>query len=321
MEVTAQSYHGYQEWGHGDIGGIVDAQRILSQNNSEGRARWGIGQKEYILKLKNTMDFHPRKMAELGVGPDATLVLNALDIFGDSLNEFVIFELDEGRLRAAKQTIEAALQNDERFRGKHMPALRYVQGDAGKTIQGEGNFDFIHAQLLFEHLFPKERKDLLKGVRKALNTGGLFTIADVLFDSWTVDERQDLQEEQRAKATRIARRDNRMIQILREEEWKNLKKKDFADISDIVDMVANEGGTNKKSSLTYLPDMAEVVHVPSFRKEEDEWSLMQAMIGRLRRSLRVQRAVTLYSGDLTKNIAMISPNYPDLARVTFRKTA
>lgn len=312
--------HGYTHWLHVD-----DAQRIEGQNSAD----WGRGQKEYLQLLK-AHGFQPKRMAELGVAPDATLVLNALEVFGDSLEELVVFELDEGRLAGAQQTIQKALADDGRFKGRErLPKIRYVQGDAGLNLQEEAEsakFDFIHSQLLLEHLLPQERRRLLQSVAGSLETDGYYAVADVAFGDWYT--RANPPTPENTLGQQIAARDNAAIQTLRT-RWSAVGKADFGTPKILADVVCNDAKRpeDDASPFELLPHFSRITMVDDFREGSPEMSFMQGMLERLHKDPQnprpedtaIEEALRLYSGDLLYSLNYVSHVYPSLVRQTFKR--
>lgn len=312
----AQTEHGYKRWLGSD-----DAHRIEGQNAAD----WGKGQREYLLKLKAS-GLKPKRMAELGVAPDATLVLNALEVFGDSLDELVVFELDQERLDGARRTIEERLKDKKELAAK----VSYVQGDAGQTLSTYGEesgnaFDFIHGQLILEHLLPEERRTVLQRAAHALGSEGIFTVADVAFGDWY--NRANPSDNKDGQT--IAAQDNAAIRVIRR-RWSAVGKTDFETPKALAEVVTRDSRrTDDSPILELLPGLSTISMVDDFQPGSPEMSFMLGMLGRLHadpehpmpEDKAIEAAIYRYSIDLPNSAHPIARVYPSLVRQSFRKIA
>lgn len=282
--MSADRQSGYKTWTKGEGGEITDRERIVSQNTSEGRARWGLGHKAYLEEVRGYLLSLgvplPTRYAELGVGPDATLVANTLDVFGDSLEDggLVVFELDAERLQGAENTLR------ERFsdRPDLLQKLKFVAGDAGQTLPTEGSFDVVHAQLLYQHLLPQERHAILQASADSLTEDGLMIVSDLAFDDWTARSTSRRLSPRRRHSEEMAERSRDTIQRLRYTGYRALGKKDFADSAEVEAMIIEETAPEGRAPvLEIIPELRREWRVSDIKPGEDEVGFMAQIAPRL----------------------------------------
>lgn len=297
-------------------------QQRLGLQNTEGQAKWGVGHKEYLQKLKSEYmggNFRPKRIAELGVGPDATLVLNTLEVFGDSLEDggLVIFELIPDRLKGAKETLASKLTPDQ------FKKLAFVQGNAAETLDTQGTFDLINAQLIFQHLLPEQRRQILQKGSQQLNKDGLFVISDLAFNDWQVRLPEDSGRIINKIYKHTLRRGREFISNFRQKIYRDFGKNDFADRDAIKEMVLTESRSGEEESpLIPLNIFDTETHVRDMRRGQPEIEFMRRMLDQATaHDKTLQNDANWYMRRLQRHTwGRVEYDYPTMVRVTFQRT-
>lgn len=320
--VNNMGQEGYGEtWVRTPRQDASERQRLGLQN-TEGQAKWGVGHKEYLQKLKSEYmggNFRPKRIAELGVGPDATLVLNTLEVFGDSLEDggLVIFELIPDRLKGAKKTLASKLTPDQ------FKKLAFVQGNAAETLDTQGKFDLINAQLIFQHLLPEQRRQILQKGSQQLNKDGLFVISDLAFNDWQVRLPEDSGRISNKIYKRTLRRGREFISNFRQKIYRDFGKNDFDGKDAIKEMVATESTLDDGKSPLIALDMFDTeTHVRDMRRGQPEIEFMGRMLKQTTEKDEVlHKDANWYMRKLRRHIwGRVQYDYPTMVRVTFQRT-
>lgn len=297
-------------------------QQRLGLQNTEGQAKWGSGHKEYLQKLRSEyMDgnFRPKRIAELGVGPDATLVLNTLEVFGASLEDggLVIFELNPQRLNGARETLSKKLTPDQ------FAKLSFVEGNAAENLNQHGEFDLINAQLIFQHLPSEQRQQILQKSAQQLNKNGLLVISDLAFNDWRVGLPEESGSLSSAFHSRTVRRGQDFIHNFREHVYGRYGKRDFADKNEIKAMVLDETATyEEQAPFVSLDRFDTETHVKDMRRGQPEIGFMRRMLQQTTgHDKALRKDANWYMRKLRHHTwGRVQYDYPTMVRVTFQRT-
>lgn len=324
--VPESSGAGYTSWIGNQQGNRSDAERISNQNTSLGRARWGVGQREFIHKLQERYQpegdkFQPKTWFEVGVGPGAELAINALEEFGDGLEErgLVLVEIDAERLYAAKATLQEYFKDRPDLLKKI--DFDVAAGDAAAVLKSHAKkADVIHAQLLFQHLLPHERKNILQACVENIHENGLLIVADVAFDDWTA--RPSRRGIEGVVQLRDVHRERKFIRTFRRNVYRRHGKKDFANAADIEDMIQQESQHAGESVFEVLPELGEVIRVQDVRlpEDRDEIAYLSNIVGLASRGRRqLEKRADWFNERLVDPERPEDIDYPSLARVVARR--
>jgi hypothetical protein len=117
-------------------------RRLWHQNRNAG---WGEGNRVFHESLVQD-GFSPRRIAEIGVNDDATLVENIARAYQD-VEEIYVIEIDPVKLAGAQKTLEKEMP-EEAVRGR----IQWIAGDAVVELPKLPLMDLIDEQLLLIHL-------------------------------------------------------------------------------------------------------------------------------------------------------------------------
>lgn len=165
----------YQQWG-----GNLEDVRLALQNRMMG----GFGHEHWRFHAEQGKRFHPRRIAVVGTGKDATIIENVLEAYGKN-TEVYVFEMSGEKLEGAKETL-----------GREAPEalgrVHFQEGNAVWTLaQQPEAFDLVEAQLLLQHQEDKDPdnrvtalRQLLQAMQTSLRYGGRLVISDLMMDDW-----------------------------------------------------------------------------------------------------------------------------------------
>lgn len=165
------------------LSAIEDA-RQRHQNNYPGdypQENWGRGHLRFHKQLKDQRKLAPKKVATLGVGVDAVLVQNLLEVYRGV--EVFAVEIEPSRLEGAKETLLSARPKEDLARRVH-----FCPGDAAEVLPTLPKMDLIDTQLLLIHL-PKDPpilQGVLGSIADNLAPDGLATVSDLAIREWNV---------------------------------------------------------------------------------------------------------------------------------------